>query len=269
VVIGFPDRSLAGKYWRSKFKPVLERSALLHLMPPEGPGSDGGAPEDVLFTTGARLFMLGAGARNEAGQSMITAPIVKVEERDSIRSRWVELLFQRAESYGDAKRLDSTSTIKQDKGSTTLAVYEASLALRPYFQCPMCVADQHPSGGWQTLEPDRLRYTATDDITAAETAHLECAHVPAHQITETIRRRMIGPGPSKWRPRGARSERAGRRHRDRRAAAHAGVGLPLDRARLAAEDPAPALPFVTARPAIGATPMATTSRCASCTATSG
>jgi hypothetical protein len=191
VVIGWPDRSLAGKYWRGKLKPTIEASGLGDVLPEEGPGSDGGAPEDVLFRTGARLYLLGAGARNEAGQSMVTAPIVKVEERDSIRARWVELLWQRCESYGEHKRRSSTSTIKHDKGSPTVAVYESSIALRPYFQCPLCVEAKHPSGGWQTLEPDRFRYDATDDIAAESTAHVVCAHVAEHRLHEDLRRWMI------------------------------------------------------------------------------
>ncbi|HYG70096.1 MAG TPA: hypothetical protein VD838_20645, partial [Anaeromyxobacteraceae bacterium] len=61
VVIGFPDRNLAAKYWRSKLRPTITASGLGHLLPEDGPGSDGGAPEDVLFATAARLFLLGAG----------------------------------------------------------------------------------------------------------------------------------------------------------------------------------------------------------------
>ncbi len=192
VVIGWPDRSLCGKYWRAKLKPTMEKSGLGDLLPVEGPGSDGGAPDDVLFTTGARLYLLGAGARNEAGQSMVTAPIVKLEESDSIRLRWRELLYQRCESYGEHKRRSETSTIKHDKGSPTVAVYESSIALRPWFQCPLCIEAKHPSGGWQTLEPDRFRYDATDDIAAETTAHVICAHVAEHRLHEELRRWMIG-----------------------------------------------------------------------------
>ncbi len=191
VVIGWPDRSIAGKYWRGKFKPTLEASGLGNLLPEDGPGSDGGAPEDVLFATGARLYLLGAGAKNEAGQAMVTAPIVKVEERDSIRPRWVELLYQRNESYGEHKRRSSTSTLKHDKGSSTSAVYEGSTAYRAWFQCPLCVAAAHPSGGWQTFEPDRFHYDPTDDIAAEATAHIVCAHVPEHRIHDGIRAGMI------------------------------------------------------------------------------
>jgi hypothetical protein len=191
VVIGWPDRSLAGKYWRGKLKPTMQASGLGDLLPVEGPGSDGGAPEDVLFTTGARLYLLGAGARNEAGQSMVTAPIVKLEERDSIRTRWAELLYQRCESYGEHKRRSETSTIKHDKGSPTVAAYEGSLAYRPHFACPLCVAAAHPSGGWQTLEPDRFTYDPTDDLAAEATAHVICAHDPAHRIHEALRTQMI------------------------------------------------------------------------------
>lgn len=192
VVIGWPDRSLAGKYWRGKLKPTMQASGLGDLLPVDGPGSDGGAPEDVLFATGARLYLLGAGARNEAGQSMVTAPIVALEERDSIRPRWAELLWQRCESYGEQKRRSSTSTIKHDKGSSTVAVYEGSLAYRAWFRCPACVEAAHPSGGWQTLEPDRFHYDPTDDLAAEATAHVVCLHVPEHRIDEDRRRTMIG-----------------------------------------------------------------------------
>jgi hypothetical protein len=197
VVIGWPDRGLAGKYWRGKLKPTIQASGLGDVLPVNGPGSDGGAPEDVLFTTGARLYLLGAGARNEAGQSMVTAPIVKLEEADSIRLRWRELLYQRCESYGENKRRSETSTIKLDKGSPTVAVYESSIALRPWFQCPLCIEAVHPTGGWQTLDPERFQYDATDDIAAEATAHVVCAHVAEHRIHEDLRRWMIAA--RRWR----------------------------------------------------------------------
>jgi hypothetical protein len=38
VVIGWPDRSLAGKYWRGKLKPTMQASGLGDLLPVEGPG---------------------------------------------------------------------------------------------------------------------------------------------------------------------------------------------------------------------------------------
>lgn len=187
VVIGWPDRSLCAKYWRQKLKPTIDASELAHLLPLDGPGSDGGAPEDVLFTTGARLNLMGAGARNEAGQSMVTAPIVLVEERDSIRPRWVQLLFMRCASYGERQRRHSTSTIKHDKGSTTLETFEQGLAMRPWFRCPLCVTAEHASGGWQIFDPERFAYDPTDDITAEQTAHIVCAHVSEHRITEALR----------------------------------------------------------------------------------
>jgi len=192
AVYGLPDRALAGKVWRSKLRPTIEACGLGHLLPTSGPGSDGGAPEDVLFTTGARLFMLGAGARNEAGQAAVTAPFVAVDERDSIRPRWVELLNARADAFDIAARRVSTSTIKHDAGgSTTWSLYAMSTSGRLWFRCPRCRAEAHASGGWQAFEWDRVEYDPTDDRTAAATVRLVCAHVAEHRLTDDERRAAL------------------------------------------------------------------------------
>lgn len=188
---GVPDRALAGKAWRAKLKPTIENCGLAHLLPKSGPGSDGGAPDDVLMTTGARLYMLGAGARNEAGQAMVTSAGVFIDERDSIRSRWVELLKARSAAYDVLARNHETSTIKDDDKSATWAVYQGSTACRLWFACPTCAAAQHATGGWQLLEWEQVDADWTNDETARESVRLVCRHDPAHRLTENDRQAML------------------------------------------------------------------------------
>lgn len=180
VVYGCPDRPFCGKMWRSKFLPTIHASGLGHLLPETGPGSDGGVPDDMLFGTGARFFMLGAGAKNEAGQAGVTAPTVVIGERSSIRPRWVELLFGRKESYGAAGRGVSTSTLKHDGDGedSTVTAYNDSTGGRLQFRCPKC-------SHWQSWEWDRVEADWTSDETAMATVRLHCANSPCrHGLTE-------------------------------------------------------------------------------------
>lgn len=191
VVYGLPDRALAGKAWRAKLKPTIEGCGLAHLLPTSGPGSDGGAPDDVLMTTGARLYMLGAGARNEAGQAMVSGAGVFIDERDSIRSRWVELLKARSVAWDVNARNHSTSTLKDDHHSTTWAVYLGSSRCRLVFRCHHCVAAATAHGGWQTFDWERVDADWTNDDTARDTIRIVCAHDAAHRITEDERRAAL------------------------------------------------------------------------------
>jgi hypothetical protein len=200
VVYGCPDRPFCGKMWRTKFLPAIEASGLRHLLPLDGPGSDGGVPDDTLMTTGARLFLLGAGARNEAGQAGVTAPIVIIGERSKIRPRFVELLLMRKEAYGARGRGVSTSTISNDdftegdddqRMDSTVVAYERSTRGRLWFRCCHCAAEAHPSGGWQTFEWSRVEADWSSDESARDTARLHCAHEPKHALTDGDRRRSL------------------------------------------------------------------------------
>jgi len=193
VVYAGPTREFIDEQMASKVLPSIEGSGLGRYLPDRGRGSSGGQGPSMLFTTGARLFLRGAGGANEAGQAGISAPYVFLEERDSIRSRWAELLFGRSESYDTAARRVSNSTLKLDEAgkSPTWQVYEGSTANRLWFQCRACVASDHASGGWQPFEWDRVTYDGADDATAAASVRLVCRHC-AHPMTDVERKQALG-----------------------------------------------------------------------------
>lgn len=168
VAYGLPDRNLCAAMWDSKMRPTFAGSGMAHLLPTAGRGSDGGIPSDLLIGGWARLFLIGAGARNEAGQALRTAKFAIVDERDSIRPRWAQLIFQRTAGWDDQGRRISTTTIKHDRRSPTVVAYESGTAGRLWVCCPLC---GHP----QTLEWTRVRYSGdTVDAVRASAAY-HCA----------------------------------------------------------------------------------------------
>jgi phage terminase large subunit GpA-like protein len=178
VVYALPDLILARKVWHGKVKPLLHAS-VPHLLPTSGPGAEGGVPEVFTTTAGARLYLLGAGAKNQAGQSAVTARYVFIDERDAIRPEHVELIFSRCEAYDQSARRCSSSTIKW-ADSRTLAAYRRSTAGRLWYPCPVC-------GRFQAWE---WAAVAADD---AGVPTIGCAHCP-HRLTEADRRQAIPRG---------------------------------------------------------------------------
>jgi hypothetical protein len=72
VVYATTDKRLMGALWRAKVEATMKASGYAHLFPDDGMGSNGGTPDEILFNNGVRLYLLGAGASNGAGQAAVS-----------------------------------------------------------------------------------------------------------------------------------------------------------------------------------------------------
>lgn len=163
----WPDRFMAGKMWRGKLRPALQAIQGGRLLPETGPGSGTGAPDDVLLGGGSRLYLLGAGARNEAGQAGVTAWLGMIDEVDSIRRRHLRLLLQRLASYGGDSMAWLMSTIKSDLASPIIEAWERSTACVIQVPCPSC-------GHVHRLSWDAITYDPSSDISARQSVRWAC-----------------------------------------------------------------------------------------------
>lgn len=194
VVIGWPDVTLAERFWTLKLKPTITANPPVAalVLPTSGPGSDGGFAQAFVCPGGGTLAQLAPGRGNEAAGSSLTGRFVFIEERDDIGSRGVDQLFQRAAGYDAAARRSSNSTIKDDQQSATWAAYQASTRGRLWFPCPHC-------GAWQTFDWEHVTADWADEELAATTIRLVCT-ANGCRIDEDQRRnalrtwRLVGLG---------------------------------------------------------------------------
>lgn len=198
-----PEQEKAEEVWLEKLVPVIRQSGYGWILPDEGRGSKSGAARFMTMNTGATMYLVGAGAKNESGQSSFTVRIMAVDERSKIRPRWVHLAQARTKSYDMAGRFVTTSTIGDDETDDTLMAYRDSTGNRSVYQCPHCVAQGHPSGGWQAFEWDlpsvegqavpfsRFIFDPTSDETARTSVRLRCLHVAEHLLTDDERKAAL------------------------------------------------------------------------------
>lgn len=168
VIYALPDRLLLDRLWQSKVRPAFETCGR-PVLPTHGPGSEGGTPQSLRTQAGSLLYLLGAGARNEAGQAGVTGRCAFLDESDSIRPRFIKLLYERTSHWGAQARRVRSSTIKGDdaKGSQLWADYQTSTQGRLWVPCPHC-------GHYQTLEWERVTYDADTDVSAKASARFAC-----------------------------------------------------------------------------------------------
>ena len=167
AVYATTDRGLGAKLYRAKLREPLLKSGYGWALPDEGTGSEGGTPDDILFQTGARLYVQGAGASNGGGQAGITAWLVVITEADKIRAaqrRWIE---DRNASYTDEARTVLVGTLDRVDGKGLRAEYDGSVKGRMHHPCPCC-------GFWQTWEWEQVEYDATSAETARASARIRC-----------------------------------------------------------------------------------------------
>lgn len=167
AVYGGPDMQLLGKIWRQKIKTAIEESPWASRIPDSGKGSRGGAPDEIIFTNGAALTFIGAGAKNEAAQAAVTARAAFTDEYDSIEDYRRTLIKSRTKSYGDRALHSDNSTLKEALGdSLLLSEYEhLSTRSRLAFLCPH-------TGRYRVLEKDQLRFDNSSPAAAKATARL-------------------------------------------------------------------------------------------------
>jgi hypothetical protein len=183
VALALPTVELWRRMWPSKWRPPMLAAGLL---PEDGAGSEGGCPITFPTVYGSRFTALGAGTKNENALAAITVRHVGLDEVDDILpSRRVDLACARATGWGLHRREVMTSTIKGDtpRHSRILREYASGTASRLHHPCPHC-------GHWQPYEWAQVRYDATSDLTAADTARLHCVRCD-RPLTDAERRASL------------------------------------------------------------------------------
>jgi len=186
VAICGPDMRVVREIWADKVLPVIKASGLDHLLPGAGAGAERGVADSLLLTNGARLYLLGAGARSQSGQAMRTVYLVVVEEADDVRKLRVRKFHERNQSFGDDYLTIDTGTIKLNAGSYTQETLDASTGARLHIRCPDC-------GTWWS--PDWLTDVQMDEsnpIAAAATWRLRCPR--GHLLTDDQRVAAVRDG---------------------------------------------------------------------------
>lgn len=167
VVYATTDKRLVGALWRAKVEATMKVSGYRHLFPDDGMGSNGGTPDEFLFTNGVRLYLLGAGASNGGGQAGVSAWLVIVTEADKIRARQLQHLKDRNKSYQEERLTLFIGTLDRDGDGGQMSLYNESTMGRMHHPCREC-------GTWQALEPSQVQFDATNADLARSTARIKC-----------------------------------------------------------------------------------------------
>jgi phage terminase large subunit GpA-like protein len=189
-----PDEGKALEVWTEKIEPVIRESGYGWILPKNrgvGAGGRGAAGSSMLMGTGARVHLVGAGGQNESAQSSFTVRLAFVDEASKIRPKFIRLAAQRQASYDMHGRFMRTSTLRDGDVDLTLSAWRDSTAARHGFACPLCVAERHPSGGWQVWHHSRVTFDRTSDVTARDTVRLGCIHNAAHRLTDAQRKASL------------------------------------------------------------------------------
>lgn len=186
VCVGNPDMTLAGKHWRSKFRPLV-REIDPTWLPAVGMGSEESSKVDEILLNGTSVYWIGGGASNEAGQAMITARLVTRDEIDSMDPYVHRLMQRRNDGYRKRER-DITidvSTVKLDSGSLIEGVIARSTDAHVEYACPYC--NRFVRWNW-----DHVDFDESSQLAAMDTAQLVCPHEDCKQaISEKDREAML------------------------------------------------------------------------------
>lgn len=186
-----PTLSKALEVYEEKILPVIMHSGLEWILPQDrasGSGGRGGITDSMLFNTGARLHLTGAGGTSQAAQSSFTVRFEFVDEASKVRPTFIRLAAQRQVSYDMNGRFLLTTTLRDGLTDIIWVTYANGTMARNWFACPLCVSSGHPSGGWQIYDESRMEFDRTSDRLAAATACLRCLHDPSHRITNEQRK---------------------------------------------------------------------------------
>jgi phage terminase large subunit GpA-like protein len=181
VVLAAPRFEDAAAVWTAKVRGTLIASGRADVLPQEGAGARQGVPDEQILATGCRVYLRGMGGANEAQQAAITARAVVVTEVDSIAlgtryakrqaqqegRRKLALIERRVLSFKPDERVVLESTVKDDRASLILTLWEESTGGRMWHECPHC-------GGWHPREWEHVTYDATDSTAAETSARIAC-----------------------------------------------------------------------------------------------
>jgi phage terminase large subunit GpA-like protein len=169
VCTGHPDMALAGKHWRSKFRPII-RDHAPDWLPLTGQGSEDSSRVDEILLNGVSVYWIGGGASNEAGQAMITARLLTRDEIDSMVPYVYRLMGRRNDNYRKRDR-DITidiSTVKLDSGSLIESALTKSTDAHVAFACPYC--GRFVRWDWE----QHVDFDDSSELSAKETVRLVC-----------------------------------------------------------------------------------------------
>lgn len=185
VLAGFPDMQLAGKQWRQKLRPLIVDSKMTDILPTTGPGSEGNSSPIEVALKGTSLNYMGAGAKNEAAQAMLTGKLLTRDEYDSIDQHNATLMEGRLDDYGPDGIIIDTTTLKLDVASPIVDAIASDqvLSFHVEYPCPWC--DRHR---WWQWEDVRLDLTTIE--TAKESICFECPF--CHKTFNDLHRIQMG-----------------------------------------------------------------------------
>jgi phage terminase large subunit GpA-like protein len=202
AMIAGPNVELAQALWRAKAQPMLQLSGLADLLPRDGGGSRKGTADEFLCTTGCRVYLRGAGGGNESQQAFATVRFVGITEADSIAiskrtvrrngerpgRRVIDLFDRRRHRFGVDGRMVIESTVKQDRDSLILDLWESGTGGQVVHCCPHCRA-------WTPRLWSALTYDDADATTAAASIRCACPScgilLTPLEVTDAARRAQV------------------------------------------------------------------------------
>lgn len=168
VIAGLPDMRLAGIQWRDKTQALILDSGLSAWLPLEGPGSEGASnPVEVMLNGRDKLYYMGAGASNEAGQAMITGRLLTRDEFDSMEPYLAELMIGRLDFFKSSAVVVDMTTIKHDQDSPIVSAWEKSTGAHIEYPCPHCKI-------WTWWRWEHVRADWSTQISAKATVQVFC-----------------------------------------------------------------------------------------------
>ena len=172
ILLAYPSMDLARDIWTMKVRPILRLFGGGEIK--TGGGSHGGAARVMGLPSGGQFLLRTAGGRGESGQASVTADAMLVDEVDDWPTKLgLEKIAERMSRARDPMTI-YICTVKKDKDSHILALYDEGTQTRIEYPCPAC-------GAFQPLEWERVD-------TEAEV--YSCVHCSA-ALTETQRLAML------------------------------------------------------------------------------
>ena len=179
VIFGVPSMDLAYGLWNEKIKPVIvDCPKYRELLPTKGAGSRGGNFTAVQFKNGVTLRFMGAGGSPEQMSShtakyVILTEVDKMDQATGDRTEAdpVSLIQMRADAFEESKIVMECTVTTQDGRIWQEAMIQGSGGII-HVPCRFC-------GKYQPLVRDQLRFDATSQVSAEESARYECAHCGA------------------------------------------------------------------------------------------
>ena len=165
VVCGVPDIDIAADKWVEDFRPAIEKTRYVSLIPKSGSGSRGGKVRAIKFRNGATLrFMTGGGG--DKSRSAFTSRVLVITETDglaaiggtSVEADKIKQMMGRLLSYGDRGICYMECTVSTDDGLTWINQIEKGTGSEIYCKCSACKEwvkpDREDVKGWEGADDE-------------------------------------------------------------------------------------------------------------------